>query len=214
MNEELHHYRKTYQKGELTIDSVDPNPLQQFRTWFYEAMDDENVDEANAMTLSTRDTDGFPRGRVVLLKKYDEYGFYFYTNYESQKGKAIAAFDKVCLSFFWPAMERQIIIKGNATRTSPVDSDNYFASRPKGSQLGAVVSDQSDPVESREELERRLKELEVAYANTEVPRPDNWGGYLVSPVEIEFWQGRPNRLHDRIQYKLEGYDWSITRLQP
>lgn len=99
MNEELHHYRKTYQKGELTIDSVDPNPLQQFRTWFYEAMDQENVDEANAMTLSTMDTDGFPRGRVVLLKKYDEYGFYFYTNYDSQKGKAIAAFDKVCLSF-------------------------------------------------------------------------------------------------------------------
>jgi len=214
MNEELHHYRKTYQKGELTTDSVDPNPLQQFRTWFYEAMDEENVDEANAMTLSTMDTDGFPRGRVVLLKKYDEYGFYFYTNYDSQKGKAIAAFDKVCLSFFWPSMERQIIIKGKAERTSPVDSDNYFASRPKGSQLGAAVSDQSDPVESRELLEKRLKELEETYANTEVPRPDNWGGYLVSPVEIEFWQGRPNRLHDRIQYKLEGYDWSINRLQP
>jgi len=214
MNEELHHYRKTYQKGELTTDSVDPNPLQQFRTWFYEAMDEENVDEANAMTLSTMDTDGFPRGRVVLLKKYDEYGFYFYTNYDSQKGKAIAAFDKVCLSFFWPSMERQIIIKGKAERTSPADSDNYFASRPKGSQLGAAVSDQSDPVESRELLEKRLKELEETYANTEVPRPDNWGGYLVSPVEIEFWQGRPNRLHDRIQYKLEGYDWSINRLQP
>jgi len=214
MNEELHHYRKTYQKGELTTDSVDPNPLQQFRTWFYEAMDEENVDEANAMTLSTMDTDGFPRGRVVLLKKYDEYGFYFYTNYDSQKGKAIAAFDKVCLSFFWPSMERQIIIKGKAERTSPVDSDNYFASRPKGSQLGAAVSDQSDPVESRELLEKRLKDLEETYANTEVPRPDNWGGYLVSPVEIEFWQGRPNRLHDRIQYKLEGYDWSINRLQP
>jgi len=214
MNEELHHYRKTYQKGELTTDSVDPNPLQQFRTWVYEAMDEENVDEANAMTLSTMDTDGFPRGRVVLLKKYDEYGFYFYTNYDSQKGKAIAAFDKVCLSFFWPSMERQIIIKGKAERTSPVDSDNYFASRPKGSQLGAAVSDQSDPVESRELLEKRLKELEETYANTEVPRPDNWGGYLVSPVEIEFWQGRPNRLHDRIQYKLEGYDWSINRLQP
>jgi len=214
MNEELHHYRKTYQKGELTTDSVDPNPLQQFRTWFYEAMDEENVDEANAMTLSTMDTDGFPRGRVVLLKKYDEYGFYFYTNYDSQKGKAIAAFDKVCLSFFWPSMERQIIIKGKAERTSPADSDNYFASRPKGSQLGAAVSDQSDPVESRELLEKRLKKLEETYANTEVPRPDNWGGYLVSPVEIEFWQGRPNRLHDRIQYKLEGYDWSINRLQP
>ena len=214
MNEELHHYRKTYQKGELTIDSVDPNPLQQFRTWFYEAMDEDNVDEANAMTLSTVDTDGFPRGRVVLLKKYDEYGFYFYTNYDSQKGRAIAAFDKVCLSFFWPSMERQIIVKGKAQRTSPTDSDNYFASRPKGSQLGAVVSDQSDRIGSREVLEKRLKELEEKYADIEVPRPDNWGGFLVSPVEIEFWQGRPNRLHDRIQYKLEGYDWSITRLQP
>ena len=214
MKEELHELRRNYQKGELTLNSVDPNPLQQFRTWFYEVQDAGGVDEANAMTISTMDRDGFPRGRVVLLKKYDEYGFYFYTNYDSQKGKAIEANNNVCLSFFWPNLERQIIIKGVAERTSQIDSDNYFQSRPKGSQLGAAVSQQSSPIESREELEERLRKLEKAYENKEVPRPANWGGYLVRPLELEFWQGRPNRLHDRIQYKLEGYDWVVTRLQP
>lgn len=214
MKENLNDYRKTYQKGELSMRSVDPNPMQQFRTWFYQVRDSGDVDEVNAMTLSTLDKDGFPRGRVVLLKKYDEYGFYFYTNYESQKGRAIEAYNQVCLSFFWPVMERQVIIKGYAERTSAIDSDNYFGSRPRGSQLSAMVSDQSNMVEGRDVLEKRLRSLEEQYKGLDIPRPKNWGGYLVSPVEFEFWQGRPNRLHDRIRYQLDGYDWKLTRLQP
>lgn len=166
------------------------------------------------MTVNTIGTDGFPKGRVVLLKKYDEYGFYFYTNYESEKGKAIANNNKVSLSFFWPNMERQIIIKGTAEKTSEADSINYFHSRPKGSQLGAVVSHQSEVVESREVLEKNLAELEKKYETKEVPKPDNWGGILVKPISIEFWQGRPNRLHDRIRYRLKDNDWVIERLAP
>jgi len=214
MAENLHEYRKSYEKGALTKDLVDANPLQQFRHWFYEVEEQEGSGEVNAMTLTTIGLDGFPRGRVVLLKKYDEKGFYFYTNYESSKGKAIENNNRVSLSFFWPVMERQVIIKGIAERTSLEDSTNYFHSRPKGSQLGAVVSDQSSVIDSREELETRLKALEKEYENKEVPKPSTWGGYLVRPSEFEFWQGRPNRLHDRIQYRLEGLDWNIERLSP
>ena len=214
MRDNLHDYRKTYEKGELSSTSVDPNPMQQFRTWFYDVQESGGVDEVNAMTLSTIGGDGFPKGRVVLLKKYDEYGFYFYTNYNSEKGRSIANNPKVSLSFFWPNMERQVIIKGTAERTSEADSDNYFHSRPKGSQLGAVVSNQSATIESRKELEEQLAKLEKEYENKEVERPKDWGGYLVRPVSFEFWQGRPNRLHDRIQYLLNDSDWIINRLQP
>lgn len=214
MAEKLHDYRKSYEKGELSENSVDENPMQQFRKWFYEVQNSGGVDEVNAMTVNTIGTDGFPKGRVVLLKKYDEYGFYFYTNYESEKGKAIANNNKVSLSFFWPNMERQIIIKGTAEKTSEADSINYFHSRPKGSQLGAVVSHQSEVVESREVLEKNLAELEKKYETEEVPKPDNWGGILVKPISIEFWQGRPNRLHDRIRYRLKDNDWVIERLAP
>lgn len=214
MAEKLHDYRKSYEKGELSENSVDENPMQQFRKWFYEVQDSGGVDEVNAMTVNTIGTDGFPKGRVVLLKKYDEYGFYFYTNYESEKGRAIANNNKVSLSFFWPYMERQIIIKGTAEKTSEPDSTNYFHSRPKGSQLGAVVSHQSEVVESREVLEKNLAELEKKYETEEVPKPDNWGGILVKPISIEFWQGRPNRLHDRIRYRLKDNDWVIERLAP
>ncbi|QQX76308.1 MULTISPECIES: pyridoxamine 5'-phosphate oxidase [Aequorivita] len=214
MAEKLHDYRKSYEKGELSKTSVAENPMQQFRTWFFEVKESGGVDEVNAMTLTTIGTDGFPKGRVVLLKKYDEYGFYFYTNYSSEKGKSIAHNNRVSLSFFWPNMERQIIIKGTVEKTSEVDSTNYFHSRPKGSQLGAVVSNQSEVVESREVLEKKLKDLEAKYENKEVPKPKDWGGFLVKPVSIEFWQGRPNRLHDRIRYTLEGDDWVIERLAP
>nr|MBX2828189.1 pyridoxamine 5'-phosphate oxidase [Flavobacteriaceae bacterium] len=172
------------------------------------------VDEANAMTLSTLGEDGFPKGRIVLLKKYDENGFYFYTNYSSEKGKAIASHPEVSLSFFWPNLERQVLIKGTAQKTSADDSSNYFASRPKGSQLGALVSHQSSVVANREVLEDELKALEAHYEEKDVPRPEDWGGYVVKPVEFEFWQGRPNRLHDRIRYRLEGLDWIIERLAP
>jgi pyridoxamine 5'-phosphate oxidase len=214
MIDNLHKHRKSYEKGALLKSTIDPNPLQQFRTWFYQTKDSGGVDEVNAMTLTTLGIDGFPKGRVVLLKKYDELGFYFYTNYNSEKGKSIAVNNKVSLSFFWPNMERQVIIKGHAQKTSEEDSTNYFHSRPKGSQLGALVSEQSSIIENREKLEAELKKLEEKYKDKEVPKPKNWGGFLVSPISIEFWQGRPNRIHDRILYTLKDNDWVIQRLQP
>lgn len=214
MEEKLYNYRKFYGKDVLSEKSIDKNPMQQFRTWFFEVRDSETVDEVNAMTISTIGGDGFPKGRVVLLKKFDELGFYFYTNYNSEKGRAIAINNNVSLSFYWAKMERQIIIKGKAERTSEADSANYFYSRPKGSQLGALVSTQSTPIDSREVLERRLIKLEQQYENQKIPKPEDWGGILVRPVSMEFWQGRPNRLHDRIRYTLKDQDWIIERLAP
>jgi len=214
MSQNLHDYRRSYEKGTLTKSGVDPNPMQQFRTWFYEAKDTIGEGEVNTMTLTTIGLDGFPKGRVVLLKEYDEYGFYFFTNYTSEKGLSIEENEHVSLSFFWPVLERQVIIKGKASKTPKNVSDNYFDSRPVGSRLGAIISDQSSPIENRESLDEKLKALEEEYKGKEIIRPDFWGGYLVAPVSIEFWQGRPNRLHDRILYTLEGYDWEITRLAP
>ena len=214
MRDNLHDYRKNYEKGDLTKALVDPNPMQQFRTWFYEVKDSGGVDEVNAMTLSTFGEDGYPKGRVVLLKKYDEFGFYFYTNYTSEKGNSIMNHPQVSISFFWPNMERQIIIKGEAEKTSESDSQNYFASRPKGSQLGAIVSNQSSVVANRKVLEDELNDLEAHFEDKEVPKPVDWGGFLIKPVEFEFWQGRPNRLHDRIRYQKDGWDWKIERLAP
>jgi pyridoxamine 5'-phosphate oxidase len=152
---------------------------------------------------------------VVLLKKFNEEGFIFYTNYNSEKGKAIAMNPNVCLSFFWPSMERQVIIKGTAQKTAENTSDGYFDSRPDGSKLGAIVSNQSEVIPSRDYLEENLKQLEVDYEGIVIPRPKHWGGFLVVPFEVEFWQGRPNRLHDRIRYtSQEDYSWKIDRLSP
>ncbi len=215
MQKDLSNYRKSYANSELTEDSIKENPLEQFQNWFYEVEASDGVDEDNAMTVSTIGLDGFPKSRVVLMKKYTHEGFIFYTNYNSEKGRAIAKNPSVCLSFFWPNMERQVIIKGTAEKIAENLSDGYFESRPLGSQLGAVVSDQSEVVPSREVLEKALKDLEKAYEGKEVERPTHWGGYLVRPISIEFWQGRPNRLHDRIRYTLqEDYDWKIERLAP
>jgi len=214
MQDNLHNIRRSFEKGSLSKKTVDPNPIQQFRTWFYEAKDSEMVEDVNAMTLCTLGLDGIPSGRVVLLKAYDEYGFYFYTNYLSDKGKAIEAFDKVSLSFFWPSLERQIIIKGKASKTSKETSKRYFDSRPLGSRLGAILSKQSQVIENRNILDEKLEELEKVFIKKEPDLPDYWGGYLVSPVSIEFWQGRPNRLHDRIRYTLDDLDWKIERLSP
>jgi pyridoxamine 5'-phosphate oxidase len=159
--------------------------------------------------------DGFPKARVVLLKRFNEEGFVFYTNYNSEKGKAIAANPNVCLSFFWHSHERQVIIKGVAQKVLPNISDGYFQSRPDGSKLGAIVSNQSEIIESRLVLENKLKKLEEAFDGKEIPRPEFWGGFIVNPVSVEFWQGRPNRLHDRIRYQLqEDYNWKIDRLAP
>lgn len=215
-DENLYLYRKSYEKGVLSEGTVDLNPMQQFRTWFHEVKDGGGVDEVNAMTVSTIGVNGFPKGRVVLLKKYDEYGFYFFTNYHSEKGRAIEKNNKVSLSFFWPIMERQVLIIGTAEKTSEAESINYFHSRPKGSQLGAVASPQSSVVASRDILEENLHMLEKEFENKEIPKPDYWGGILVRPISIEFWQGRANRMHDRIRYtwNTEKGDWVIERLAP
>lgn len=215
MQGDLSSYRRSYEKKELLEQDVPNNPLQLFQTWFYEVEASGGVDEANAMTISTIGLDGFPKARVVLLKKYTHEGFIFYTNYLSEKGKAIASNPNVCLSFFWASMERQIIIKGVAEKVAENLSDGYFESRPLGSKLGAMVSPQSEVIPSRDFLEDKLHQLEKQYAQSEVPRPDFWGGYLVRPQSIEFWQGRPNRLHDRIRFSLtDDFDWKIERLAP
>lgn len=212
--ENLHDKRKVYEKSQLIESEIKQNPIEQFRDWFLEASNSPAVSEANAMAVSTLEEDGCPRTRMVLLKEYTYEGFIFYTNYTSRKGKAIENNHKACLSFFWPNLERQIIIKADLERIAENLSDGYFHSRPKGSQLGAVVSPQSQAIPNREFLEEKLKELEKEYETSEVPRPANWGGYIAKPYEIEFWQGRPNRLHDRIVYQLENLDWKISRLAP
>lgn len=215
MEKDLSNYRKSYEKGELLLNNVPENPIELFRDWFIEVDTHFNVEETNAMTISTIGLDGFPKSRVVLLKKYTHEGFIFYTNYNSEKGKAIAANEKVCLSFFWHSAERQIIIKGAAEKIAENLSDGYFESRPRGSQLGAIVSNQSEVIPNREALESKLQDLELEYEGKEIERPSYWGGFIVKPVELEFWQGRPNRLHDRIRYKLQNdFSWKIDRLSP
>ncbi|AZB28034.1 pyridoxamine 5'-phosphate oxidase [Chryseobacterium balustinum] len=212
--ENLHDKRKIYEKSQLIETEIKENPIEQFRTWFLDASENPSVSEANAMAVSTLEEDGCPRTRMVLLKEYTYEGFIFYTNYDSRKGKAIEKTHKACLHFFWPGLERQIIIKADLEKIAENLSDGYFHSRPKGSQLGAAVSPQSQEIPNRQFLEEKLKVLEQEYENKEVPRPENWGGYMAKPYEIEFWQGRPNRLHDRIIYTLEDFDWKTSRLAP
>ena len=214
MEKDLSNYRKSYEKQELLENNIGDDPMQLFQTWFNEVDKNFDVGETNAMTITTIGLDGFPKGRVVLLKKYTEEGFIFYTNYESEKGKAIAANPNVCLSFFWPQAERQVIIKGKTEKVAESLSDDYFKSRPRGSQLGAMVSHQSEVLPSRNDLEQRLQDLERKFEGKEIPRPKFWGGYIVKPVEMEFWQGRANRLHDRIRFTLSENVWKIERLSP
>ena len=213
--ENLHDKRKVYEKSQLLANQIKENPLEQFRNWFLEAEENPAISEANAMAISTVEADGCPRTRMVLLKSYSWEGFTFYTNYESRKGKSIEENHYACLHFFWPTLERQIIIKAKVERIAENLSDGYFHSRPKGSQLGAKVSPQSQVIPDREFLEEQLKNLEIEFENKEIPRPENWGGYIAKPFEIEFWQGRPNRLHDRIIYELQAdFNWKISRLAP
>ena len=213
--ENLHHKRQVYEHSELLDNQVKENPIEQFRDWFLDADKHPNIAEANAMSISTIEDDDCPRTRIVLLKSYTWEGFIFYTNYQSKKGKAIEKNPKACLHFFWPALERQVMIKAELEHVSEQMSDDYFASRPRGSQLGAVVSPQSEIVPNREFLQEKLVRLEQDMKGKEILRPQHWGGYLARPYEIEFWQGRPNRLHDRIVYQLqEDYNWKISRLAP
>lgn len=206
---DLSNYRKSYEKSELLETSVPDLPLQLFTAWFSEAESADMVSEVNAMTISSIGLDGYPKSRIVLLKSYDDKGFTFFTNYNSEKGKAIAANPNVCLSFFWPELERQVIIKGRAEKTDAPVSEDYFNSRPEGSRLGAIISPQSEVIPSRDYLDAKLSETHS------LQRPEHWGGYLVKPVEVEFWQGRANRLHDRIRYKrtVDG-NWQRDRLAP
>lgn len=212
--EDLGHLRKSYQKGALNIDDIQNDPMTFFKNWFDQANETQAIEEANAMTLSTLGLDDFPKSRIVLLKALIEEGFVFYTNYQSEKGTSIAHHSKVGLAFFWPPLERQVIIKGEADKLTNEASDAYFQSRPKGSQIGAIVSDQSKVISDRSIMEAKLEALEIEYAEKNVPRPEHWGGYVVKPQCIEFWQGRPNRLHDRIRCQLQGNFWNIERLAP
>jgi pyridoxamine 5'-phosphate oxidase len=206
--------REEYTRSGLKESDTDPNPLEQFRRWFDEALV-SNLHEPNAMTLATATPDGHPSARIVLLRGFDERGFVFYTNYEGRKGWELETNSYAALVFYWGELERQVRVEGRVGRLSDEESDAYFAGRPRGSQLGAWASEQSRPIKDRGALEERLRALEAEYEGREVPRPPFWGGYRVEPETIEFWQGRENRLHDRLLYRrLEDGGWRRERLQP
>jgi pyridoxamine-phosphate oxidase len=198
-----------------TLDEKDvlPDPLAQFEVWFQEAVESKIL-EPNAMNLSTVGRDMKPSSRIVLLKQVKAEGFIFFTNYESRKAKQIEENENVALTFLWNELERQVRIEGIAEKISPRDSDSYFERRPQASKLGAWASPQSEPIPDRKYLENLMTEFEERFMDKEVNRPHNWGGYVVKPALIEFWQGRQNRLHDRIQYSLSGGMWTIRRLAP
>jgi pyridoxamine 5'-phosphate oxidase len=206
--------RKTYSQKTLSENDIDANPFKQFDKWWQEALASD-IDEVNAMTLATASADGVPSARIVLLKGFSEDGFTFYTNYNSYKGKQLLENPKACLVFFWKELERQIRITGIVQKTSDKDSEEYFQSRPFESRVGATVSPQSTAIENREWLEKRYTDLQKKLNGNIIERPSHWGGYIVKPVIIEFWQGRPSRLHDRIEYSLqENGEWIIQRLAP
>jgi pyridoxamine 5'-phosphate oxidase len=205
--------RKEYTRAGLAESDANPDPIAQFRRWFDDALA-AGLREPNAMTLATATPDGRPSARVVLLKGFDERGFVFYTNYEGRKGEELEENPYCALVFYWAELERQVRVEGRVSRVPKRESDEYFGSRPRGSRLGAWASEQSRPVGGREVLEERLRVLEAEYEAREVPRPPFWGGYRVEPEVIEFWQGRENRLHDRLVYRRSGGGWGRERLQP
>ena len=204
--------RKNYTFGQLSETDVPANPLPLFKLWFDQAVRAESP-EPNSMTLATANKAGNPSARIVLLKGADENGFSFFTNYESQKGKDLAVRPQAALLFHWHELERQVRIQGLVERVSAVESDEYFHSRPSASRIGAWASPQSSVIPNREFLEEAEKELKAEFGDAP-PRPEHWGGYRLRPTEIEFWQGRPSRLHDRIHYKLNGSTWQVNRLAP
>lgn len=211
MTKNISNIRTDFSKNKLTEADVSNDPIQQFNTWFDESIASGQI-EPTAMILGTTDLDGNVTQRTVLLKAYDDKGFVFFTNYNSRKSKQITTNPKVNLLFPWYKLERQVIISGVVEKITKAASINYFLTRPKGSQLGAWISNQSSVITSRSILEVKLKEIKAKFSEGEIPRPDFWGGYRVKPTSIEFWQGRTNRLHDRIMYTREGDVWRIERL--
>jgi pyridoxamine 5'-phosphate oxidase len=205
--------RRDYKTGELIESQIASDPIEQFSRWFADAQRPDIL-EPNAMTLATADAAAKPAGRIVLLKGFDDRGFVFFTNYTSRKGCEIADNPRACLVFFWQPLERQVRIDGTVEKVSREESVTYFRSRPAASQIGAWVSNQSGIISSRDELEKREAEMKQRFTGGEVPTPDFWGGYRVVPQEIEFWQGRRSRLHDRILYTRSGNGWKIQRLAP
>lgn len=212
-NEHLAAIRKDYRLKEFDESHVQADPFNQFKSWFQEALDAE-VNEPNAMTLATSSANGQPHARIVLLKGFDHNGPIFFTNYQSHKGQEITQNNRVALVFFWPELERQVRIEGLATSIDPKLSDEYFFSRPLGSQIGAHVSPQSQVIVNRFFLEDRVKEFEKLFSAEPLLRPEHWGGYVIKPNLFEFWQGRSNRLHDRFQYNPTGSGWAVQRLAP
>ena len=214
MGKKIAGIRKNYSKKKLLEEKALKDPVKQFAKWWKQAIA-AGIDEVNAMTLATASSDGFPSARIVLLKDFNINGFTFFTNYNSYKGQQLAENPKACLVFFWKELERQVRITGLTEKISNEESETYFYSRPEGSQIGAIASPQSQVISSRNWLDEKVKEVKQGVKETDIKKPDNWGGYLLKPVIIEFWQGRPNRLHDRLQYTLEeNGNWKIERLAP
>lgn len=212
-NSNIEQLRREYAREELLEEQVRKNPVDQFTAWFDQALLSEVV-EPNAMSLATADKDGKPSVRIVLLKGFDHTGFRFFSNYKSRKGKELEENPYASLCFFWPELERQVRLEGEVIKMNRKESEEYFLKRPRLSQLGAWASNQSEEVSSREELEARFQELKSKFEDKTIPAPEFWGGYLLKPDSIEFWQGRRGRLHDRLLYEKESGSWIIKRLSP